>query len=154
MGTKRDVTGTLSGRSQHGGLSDIGVRIAEARERLGITKAELARRIGKPTKAGWRLIHKWEEEGQNPDSESLAMLARGLEVTTDELMGIAAGQDPPFASWHAFVAELAAEGDALTEDEGRGLKSIFWGVGREPTVRGYWSALTMLRNGTRDRGRD
>lgn len=130
-----------------GGVADIGRRIAEAREGLGLNKAELARRIGK----SWRLLHKWEEGDQNPDRESLALLARELGMTIEELMGIAAGQDPPFAAWGAFLIEVESEGDALSDDEARALRSIVWPTGREPTVRGYWNALGTIRTGTRRR---
>ena len=125
----------------------MGQRIAEARARLGLTKAELARRVG----VKWRKLQKWESEGQIPETSSLPALARGLEMTIEELMGTTDGQPPQFAAWAAFLAEVAAEGDALTEMEGRALRTIFWPTGVEPTVRGYWQALVMVRTGTKRR---
>lgn len=129
------------------GVAGIAQRIAGARERLGLTKAELGRRVG----VRWRKVHKWEEEGQLPESKILPALARGLEMTVDELLGVAAGMDPPFAAWGLFLKGVAAEGDALSELESRALRTIYWPTGTEPTVRGYWQALTMLRTGTKRR---
>lgn len=123
----------------------IGERISTSRGRRGWTKAELARRIGK----SWRLLHKWESGEQSPDRESLQLLAGVLGVTIEELLGVAAGQDPPFASWPEFVA--SPPGSEMTPDERRALQSFAWPQGTEPTVSGYVMVLAALRSGTRPR---
>lgn len=134
-----------------GGAADIGRRIAEARKRLGLTKSGLGRAVGRKGKSAYRIVKKWEEEGQHPDPDSLARLTEVLGVTIEELMGVAAGQEPPFPAWGVFLAELVAEGDALSDDEARGLKSMVWPNGEVPTPRSYWALLSMLRTTLRPR---
>jgi transcriptional regulator with XRE-family HTH domain len=129
--------------------ASVGDRIAEARERLGWTKAELARRIGKPGKNGWRLIQKWEKGEQRPDRESLMLLAGVFGVSIEELLGVAEGQDPPFEAWRDFIT--TAEGRSMDAGERRMLQAIAWPPGREPTLVGYLMMLAALRSGSRAR---
>lgn len=124
------------------GARDIGGRITERRERRGWSKAELARRLEKD----WRLIHKWEAEGQHPDRESLRLLAKEFGVTIEELLGVAEGQDPPFAAWPEFLE--TPQGKSMTRDERRMLQSIAWPRGYEPNVAAYMVALSAARTAT------
>jgi transcriptional regulator with XRE-family HTH domain len=122
--------------------STIGQRIAAAREARGWTKAELARKIGK----SWRLLHKWENDEQPPARESLLLLAQVLGVTIEELLGVAEGQEPPFAAWREFL--LTPQGGDITAGERRMLQSLAWPPGLEPTVTGYVMTLAAIRSGT------
>lgn len=128
---------------------DMAGRITAARERRGLSKAELARQIGKPGPSGWRLVQKWETGENRPDRESFAALVRVLAVTPDELMGTALGQDPPFAAWKDFLA--TPEGQSMDEGERRALQALAWPSGREPTVAGYIMLLAAIRGGSRVR---
>lgn len=67
----------------------IGERIREARDRAGLTLADLAASIGKDKSVMSRIEH-----GQrNVKSDELAALADRLQVTVDELMGIVPDRD-------------------------------------------------------------
>ena len=126
----------------------VGERINARLEQLGMSQRELARRMGidRP-----QTINDWISGRQDPRAHHLRLLRSVLEMTLDELLGVADGQEPPFQAWRPFVAELAAEGDTLTRDEERGLKSILWPDGKEPTVFGYRQALALMRTGVRTR---
>lgn len=120
----------------------VGDRIGDALERSGLTKAELARRVGK----SWRQVHGWINGEKSPSGDSLRRLAEALGVTVDELLGIAEGQDPPFASWTSFLE--TPDGAGMTAGERRALQSIAWPPGREPTVASYHIALAAMRSTT------
>lgn len=71
------------GRPTKNPRSAIGQRIAQARERAGISQAQLAERLGvtQPT------VAYWERKAVNIRSDVLARIARALDVSTDELLG-------------------------------------------------------------------
>lgn len=119
----------------------VGERIADAIELSGIKKAELARRVGKP----WRRIHAWITGENRPSEANLRLLAEALPVTLDELLGVAAGQDPPFRTWAPFLGVLAESADELSADERTSLQSFVWPPGQEPTVADYFSLLALIR---------
>jgi transcriptional regulator with XRE-family HTH domain len=116
---------------------DIGQRIAAARESRGWTKSELGRKIGK----SYRMVQKWETGDQGPDRESLALLSEVLGVTLEELLGVAEGQDPPFAAWHEFLA--TPQGQSMTPGERRMLQSIVWPG--DPPLAAYMAALMAAK---------
>jgi transcriptional regulator with XRE-family HTH domain len=91
-------------------------------------------------------VHDWTTGKSSPNPDHLRKIAEVLPVTLDELLGVAAGQDPPFAAWAAFLQ--TAEGAALTPDERRTLQAIPWPPGREPTTASYQIALASLRTTT------
>ena len=74
-------------------------------------------------------------------------------MTTDELLGIAAGQEPPFAAWGAFLEELRRRGDALTPAERRKLASIAFDDDEEPTLTTYELQLATFRTTLKKRAR-
>lgn len=117
----------------------VAERVAAALRQSGLTKAELARRVEKP----WRLVHAWVTGEKTPNSDSLRSLAEALDVTVDELLGIADGQDPPFEAWEAFLR--TPDGESMTPGERRALQSIAWPPGREPTIASYHIALAAMR---------
>jgi transcriptional regulator with XRE-family HTH domain len=125
--------------------ASIGERIARARDRKGWTKADLARETGK----GWRAVHKWETGEVQPDRESIRLLAQVLAVTIEELLGVAVGQDPPFAAWKEFLA--TSEGASMNDGERRMMQALPWPPGREPTLAGYLMMLAAVRGGSRER---
>ena len=61
----------------------FGQRIAQARERAGISQAQLAERLGvtQPT------VAYWERQAVNIRSDVLARIVQALDVSTDELLG-------------------------------------------------------------------
>lgn len=71
------------GRPTKNPRSAIGQRITQARERTGISQAQLAERLGvtQPT------VAYWERKAINIRSDVLARIAQALDVSTDELLG-------------------------------------------------------------------
>lgn len=133
----------LPGSMVSGG--SIGERIAVARERRGMSKSELGHAIGKT----YRQVQKWEKGEVQPERDSIRLVAQVLAVTIEELLGVAEGQDPPFAAWREFIA--TSDGQTMSAGERRMLQSLAWPDGREPTVGGYLMFLAALRGGTRAR---
>lgn len=109
---------------------NIGERITEAIERSGLSKSEVARRLGK----GYRTIRAWEQ-GQDLQASNLRDLARVLGVTADELLGILDDQRPPFESWDRFLETPI--GKALSPAGVRALAAFNWPNGEQPTVGAY-----------------
>lgn len=60
-----------------------GYRIAQLREKIGLSQTELAVKVGTSQKQ----ISKYEN-GAEPGAEKLALLAQALNTTTDYLMGL------------------------------------------------------------------
>jgi transcriptional regulator with XRE-family HTH domain len=63
----------------------LGERLRQARERQGLSQAELARRIG----TGVNQIPRYENGQAEPSPMQLKRLARHLEITSDYLLGLA-----------------------------------------------------------------
>ncbi|WP_322176677.1 helix-turn-helix domain-containing protein [Acutalibacter caecimuris] len=61
-----------------------GQRIKAAREKVGVSQAQLAERLGVP----YQSISQWERDKRNPKYATLEKIAQALETTVDELMGI------------------------------------------------------------------
>lgn len=119
--------------------TSIGERIAAIRKSRGLSKSELARKLWPDQEPPrYRMIHRWEDEGKVPEPESLRRLAEVLGVTIEELMGVAAGQDPPFEAWPKFLE--TDEAKAMTDNQRRALAGFWWGD-REPTVASYKAML-------------
>ena len=83
-----------------------GARIREARTRVGLTQAGLARTLGVSAHAVWS----WERGRMKPNHEHLVALASHCEVSTDWLLG----RD-------AVLAELLEETDVSFRDMVAGL---------------------------------
>jgi transcriptional regulator with XRE-family HTH domain len=84
----REGTDTMKAREAD---ETFGERLAEARQRRGLTQAELGKAVG----ASQRVIAYYEGEGGQPPGALLADLARTLKVTSDELLGLKAATDKP-----------------------------------------------------------
>lgn len=122
-------------------------RIEARREALGLSKAELIRRIGLDRSATY---HDWVAEKYRPTADHLRRLSTVLQMTLEELLGVAGGQKPPFAAWDAFLE--TPEGKGATPEELATLGAVFWPPGREPTVFSYQLALAAVRAVTSRQG--
>jgi len=69
-------------------LSDFGEHLARLRKAAGYTQQQLADEIGTTR----RKIAYYEKESPHPPANLLTDLAQALNVTTDELLGIAAAK--------------------------------------------------------------
>lgn len=63
---------------------DIGERIRERRESLGMTQSELARAVGYTSRS---TINKIERDGRGISQDKIAAIAKALKVTPSYLMG-------------------------------------------------------------------
>jgi hypothetical protein len=116
-------------------------RVQRRSRELGLTKAEIGRQTGKT----WPTVHAWFTGAQLPENaEALARLAWVLDMSTDELLGIARGQEPTHEAWLAFVETDA--GRSMTTNERRELASMAW-LSRRPNVLAYHLALNAYRAG-------
>lgn len=120
----------------------VGQRITRLREARGWSQTDLANRVwpGRQ-KPRYRTVHRWETEGVVPSTPLLRRLAEVFGVTIEELLGVASGQEPPFAAWKAFTE--SARGQRMTEEQRRTLAGIPW-IGMEPTVEAYAVLLSGL----------
>ncbi len=71
-------------KKQLDNLTDFGARLAALRKAAGYTQVELAKEID----VSQRVIAYYEGETQHPPANLLPRLAKALNVTTDELLGI------------------------------------------------------------------
>ncbi len=116
----------------------LGGRIRQAREGKGLKIAHVARALG----AEWLTVQNWENDKSAPGTpERVAKLAEVLGMTVEEMLGVAAGQEPPFAAWASF----ASAHPEITDDERKALKSIVWPTGHVPTIEAYSVMLTAIR---------
>ena len=65
-------------------LADFGKRLAQLRKDAGYTQQELADEIGSTR----RVMAYYETESEHPPANLLVDLAKALNVTTDELLGV------------------------------------------------------------------
>lgn len=75
-------------------LSRFGKRLAKLRKGAGYTQQQLAEEIG----ATRRMIAYYEAESQHPPANMLVDLARALNVSADELLGIKPVETLPISS--------------------------------------------------------
>lgn len=126
--------------------ASIGERIALLREERGLSKSDLARRVWPDVSPPrYRSIQRWESEEGSPGRDNLARVAEALSVTIEELLGVAEGQEPPFAAWKEFLA--TPRGQGMTESQRATLASMYW-RDTEPTVAAYSVILSGLELGT------
>ena len=75
---------------------ELGERIKECRERVGLSQSELARRLG----LNRVNVSSWESGAYKPALENLAALAEHLQTTADHLLGVApVSEDSPAPGW-------------------------------------------------------
>jgi transcriptional regulator with XRE-family HTH domain len=75
----------------------VGGRIKRFRELAGLSKSDLARRVGVSPTA----VHNWEENGVMPRMEVMLRLEKALEVNFMQLMSARADDDSESESTHA-----------------------------------------------------
>ena len=80
----------------------LGKNIAQAREVLGISQAELAERVG----ASQQVVAAWERKYDRLHSDNLVKLAQALNVTTDQLLGLKEPTTQPKAAGNTFEKRL------------------------------------------------
>jgi transcriptional regulator with XRE-family HTH domain len=116
----------------------LGARIVAALQRAGIGKTALAQRIDR----GYQTVNNWTKNKTVPSAEDVRKIAEATGVNVEELLGIAAGQEPTFPAWLEFVKlDMVA---ALTVEERRTLAGIPW-FGHEPTIESYLMALAAVK---------
>lgn len=110
------------------------IRATLAEKGLGISDLQHA------TGVSWPSAQAWTQGRSYPGGEHLPAIAELLDMTVEQLVGIARGGDPPHAAWRTFLAQHGAE---LTDDERDALALISWP--KEPKVSSYVLALAALR---------
>lgn len=123
----------------------LGERIDLACRLAGVSTTDLAKTAG----VTWAAAKRWRKGTATPKANHLGVIAGVCGVTVEELLGVMDGQDPPFAAWDEFVAQVARDGVPLSSDERRALQSILWPDGTEPTVTTYQMARAMLATARR-----
>ena len=118
----------------------LGARIYNARLRKKLSKAELSRRLGLKT---WHMLHWWESDKHKPGEKNIRLLATELDVTADELLGLAEGQEPDYAAWRAFK-ETPSYAE-LSEGQRRSLRIFDWPAGFQPTLESYRWLVEALK---------
>ncbi|MDZ4862277.1 MAG: helix-turn-helix domain-containing protein [Gemmatimonadota bacterium] len=98
----------------------FGERLAEARQRCGLTQAELGKAVG----ASQRVIAYYEGEGGQPPGALLAHLARTLKVTSDELLGLKPATNKPSPKTARLLKRLQKIADLPPADQRTVLKLL------------------------------
>lgn len=117
----------------------IGERILDAMERKGLNISQLAKLLG----TRWGTVQGWTTDKAEPQ-RYLIRLAEALDVTTDELLGIAEGQEPDWASWQKL--KKTPEFHALSDGERRWLRTQFWPPNFVPALKDYYDLIRILRD--------
>ncbi|MCA2178075.1 pyridoxamine 5'-phosphate oxidase family protein [Nonomuraea glycinis] len=113
------------------GTGDLGRRIAHHRERLGLTREQVAERAA--VTPGY--VEYLEESTGSPSTDAIARLAGALETTVDELLGGAADRPPgrgPAAA--APVLEELDEKECLRLIAPGGIGRVAFNGSHGPTV--------------------
>ena len=76
--------GMRTGRPSDYPRTNFGTRVTEARQRMGLSQAQLAERVG----VDRRMVAHWERRSVTLKPEQLIALAAALNTTTDELLGL------------------------------------------------------------------
>jgi transcriptional regulator with XRE-family HTH domain len=83
-------------------LEGFGERLAEMRQRRGMTQAELGKAVGVSN----RVIAYYEVEGAQPPGAMLVDLSRALRVSTDQLLGVKPVKEKPSPKTARLVKRL------------------------------------------------
>ncbi|MET8003557.1 pyridoxamine 5'-phosphate oxidase family protein [Nonomuraea glycinis] len=129
-GASRIVTFERGGMNMTG-TGDLGRRIAHHRERLGLTREQVAERAA--VSPGY--VEYLEESTGSPSTDAVARLAGALETTVDELLGGAADRPPgrgPAAA--APVLEELDEKECLRLIAPGGIGRVAFNGSHGPTV--------------------
>lgn len=119
--------------------STVGERCIEAAFRVGLRKAHLAELVG----VSWQAVHSWTR-GTTPSLDNVRRVASVTGYTAEEILGWAAGNDPPFEAWQQF--KETDEYKSITDEERRTLAAVMWPSHKEPTLSSYLFMLQGLRS--------
>ena len=92
----------------------VGGRIKRFRELAGLSKSELARRVGVSPTA----VNNWEDNGAMPRMEMMLKLEKVLEVSWMQLMSARTDDDPEVESPHTAASPIqpgVSRGDRLDQ---------------------------------------
>ena len=89
---------------------DIGMRIKERREALGMSQSELARKVGYTSRT---TINKIERDGRGISQDKIIAIAKALKTTPSYLMG---WEDEEVATLTAMQEEAMVKFFDLTEE--------------------------------------
>jgi len=83
---------------------ELGERIAQARERAGLSQYEVADRMG----VTQTMVVSWERKVKSIRSDTLAKIATVLDVTSDELLGLKPPKETtPKGRWQKLIKEAS-----------------------------------------------
>jgi transcriptional regulator with XRE-family HTH domain len=116
----------------------LGERVKEAIDLSGMTKAEIARRVG----ISFQGLSGWAK-GTQPQLHHFQKFANVTGVTLEELMGAAEGQEPRGAGWTAFRG--TAEFRSASPEELKAVRAVLWPEGMEPSATSYLLVLQAVR---------
>lgn len=97
-----------------------GSRLRETRELKGLTQSELSERANLGEKEIWR----YENGKSTPSADTVAQIARVLEVSTDFLLGLVDDPDPDLSSSDLRPVERAAISAWRRGDKLEAIKAI------------------------------
>lgn len=117
----------------------IGTRIAEARERAGLNRNQLARALG----TSWQHVDHWEKGRTRPTLESVRKIAEVLEVPVESLLGLR--DMAPNNAYERYLEEKAPAD--LTEEEASWLEAA--PLPEDVSPDAYHALLSELRRVTR-----
>jgi len=101
-------------------VDGFGVRLAEIRQRRGMTQIELGKLVG----ASNRVIAYYETKDAQPPGALLADLARALKVSSDELLGLKAVQEKQSPKAARLLKRLQKVADLPPADQRTVLKLV------------------------------
>lgn len=118
--------------------ADFAKALRKAMARAGVSRNELAKALN----VQWKTVDAWVKGESGPQLAQLRLLPRVLGVTSDELLAIAEGADPPFESWQVFLG--SPEAQDMTSEERRALVTyaVDWPNQKEPPSS-FFSLLLM-----------
>lgn len=76
--------GMRTGRPTDHQWTDFGARLTESRQRVGLSQAQLAEKVG----VDRRVVARWERRSITLKPEQMIALAAALGTTTDEFLGL------------------------------------------------------------------
>ena len=82
---EHQVLGGTTQKKQSKNKYSFGQRLAQIRKARGLTQTELGARIG----ASQRAMHHYENKAEYPPAQKIIELAKALDMTVDELLGVA-----------------------------------------------------------------
>ncbi|MFH1154918.1 MAG: helix-turn-helix transcriptional regulator [Pseudomonadota bacterium] len=98
----------------------FGGRLAQMRKAMGLTQAELGRRIG----VSQRIIHHYENKAEYPPAQKLIDLAHALNRSIDELLGVMNGREEDYQDIKPMLAKKLRRASQLPPNDIRALATF------------------------------